>query len=93
MSVTDLVAAPGRRRATLRLHFAPGLRLRRANRGWIVEGRDGRSLASLVSDGLDWGETASPYHPEFGREESRSCLKADAVFHDKFAAKSWLLLK
>jgi hypothetical protein len=93
MSMTDVVAAAGRRRATIRLHFAPGLRLRRANRAWLVEDSGGRSLACLVSDGLDWRETSSPYHPEFGREESRSCLTTDAVFRDTFAAKSWLLLK
>jgi hypothetical protein len=93
MSMSDLVEAAGRRRATMRLHFAPGLRLRRANRAWIVEDSGGRSLACLVTDGLDWRETASPYHPEFGREESRPCLTTDAVFRDTFAAKTWLLLK
>jgi hypothetical protein len=77
----------------MRLHFAPGLRLRRTSSAWLVENADGRSLACLVSNGLDWRETSSPYHPEFGREELRPCLTTEAAFRDTFAAKSWLLLK
>ena len=68
VSASDLVVAAGRHRATLRLHLAPGLKVRRTGRVWAIEESAGRSLASLVGDGLEWTESISPYHPEFGRE-------------------------
>ena len=93
VSATDRVTAAGRRRATLRLHLAPGLRVRRAARGWGIEESAGRSVASLLSDGLEWQESASAYHPEFGREIARACLTAHAEFRDALAVKWWLILR
>jgi uncharacterized heparinase superfamily protein len=93
VSATDRLAAAGRHRATIRLHLAPGLRVRRADRGWAIEERDGRSVATLVSDALDWKESITAYHPEFGREIARTTLAAHAEFRDTLAAKWWLILK
>ena len=92
VSATDHVAAAGRRRATLRLHVAPGLRVRPASRGWTIEEAPRRPVATLVSDGLEWRESASVYHPEFGREIERTCLTAHAAFRDALAVKWWLIL-
>jgi uncharacterized heparinase superfamily protein len=93
VSATDQVAAAGRRRATLRLHLAPGLRVRRASRGWSIEETPRRALATLVGDGLEWSESASVYHPEFGREIERRCLTAHTEFRDSLTVKWWLILK
>ena len=93
VSASNFVVAAGRHRATLRLHLAPGLKVRRTGRVWAIEESAGRSLASLVGDGLDWTESISPYHPEFGREVPRTCLAARVEFRDTLAAKWWLILK
>jgi hypothetical protein len=92
VSASDHVAAAGRRRATLRLHLAPGLRVRRAARGWTIEEGPRRPVAALVSDGLQWSESASVYHPEFGCEIERTCLTAFTEFRDSLVVKWWLIL-
>jgi Heparinase II/III-like protein/Heparinase II/III N-terminus len=93
LSATDRVVAAGRRRATLRLHLAPGLRVRRAPRGWTIEETPRAPVATLVGDGLEWSESRSVYHPEFGCEIERTCLAAHARFRDALALKWWLILK
>jgi hypothetical protein len=93
LSATDRVVAAGRRHATLRLHLAPGLNVRRARRGWTIEETTRRPVATLVGDGPDWSESRSVYHPEFGCEIERACLTAQARFRDSLAVKWWLILK
>jgi heparinase II/III-like protein len=93
VSAMDHVTATGRHSATLRLHLAPALRLHRTGRAWAIEEPSGRPVAALFGDGLEWTESASAYHPEFGREQSRRCLVARAEFRDTLAAKWWLILK
>ena len=92
LAFSDEVGASGDRSATLRLHFAPGLRLRKATQNWIVEEESGRRIASVVGDSLEWRASSSPYHPEFGREEERASLVATMRFRDRLTAKWWLLL-
>lgn len=92
LAFTDKVCAGGQHRGRARLHFAPGIRLRKRDRGWAVLSDDGRSVASVVSDDLTWIESTSPYHPEFGREVERSCLLAEVAFRDAFTAKWWIIL-
>jgi hypothetical protein len=92
LAFTDKVSAVGQHRGTARLHFAPGIRLRKRDRGWAVLSDDGRPVASVVGDDLAWAESASPYHEEFGREVERSCLIADLAFRDGFTAKWWMIL-
>ena len=89
---TDKVTVSGQHRATARLHFAPGIRLRKRDRGWAVLSDDGRPVASVVSDDLAWVESASRYHPEFGREVERPCLMADLAFRNAFTARWWMIL-
>jgi uncharacterized heparinase superfamily protein len=92
LAFTDTVTAAGRHDVTLRLHLAPGLHVRRRGRAWTITGGNRRPIASLVEGSLDWTESSSPYHPEFGREIARTCLIAHADFRDGLAAKWWLLL-
>jgi hypothetical protein len=91
---TDRVAAAGQRSASVRLHFAPGLRLRQIGRRWRVEEQgSGRSVACLLGEHLDWRQSETPYHPEFGREEPRACLTAAVPFRDRLTLKWWLILR
>lgn len=92
LAFSDEVSASGDRSATLRLHFAPGLRLRKTIQHWTVEEESGRRIASVVGDSLEWRASSSPYHPEFGREEERASLVATMRFRDRLTAKWWLLL-
>jgi len=92
LAFTDQVSAPGDHRLALRLHFAPGLRLRRAERAWVVEDPSRHAVASIVGDDLDWRQTTSPYHPEFGREFERASLVASLGFRHASTLRWWLLL-
>jgi uncharacterized heparinase superfamily protein len=93
LSFTDEVVASGCHTATIRLHVAPGLRLRRRSTAWAVEETAGRSVASVTGEGMTWSETASPYHSEFGREESRPCLMATLPFRHRLGLKWWVILR
>jgi len=78
--------------ATLRLHLAPGLRVTRKGTIWTIASASRRPVAALVANGVEWTESSSPYHPEFGREFTRPCLCARIAFRDRLVAKWWLLL-
>jgi uncharacterized heparinase superfamily protein len=85
----DTVAARGRHRAALRIHLAPGLQARRTVEGVTI--LDGWAhIARLASGGLEWRIGASPYHPEFGLEQTRVCLEASFDFTDR-AEVAWEL--
>lgn len=87
---TDEVVAAGSHTATLHLHLAPGLTLRRNAAGWGVwEGP--QRLATVLADGFDWREATSPYHPEFGREIERRQLVAGLPFRNRLTA-SWAVV-
>jgi uncharacterized heparinase superfamily protein len=89
---SDAVIAPGPHRATVRLHFAPGLQLRRARHAWTIVEPNGRRVAALAGDRLAWTAAASPYHPEFGIEVERPCLHASVSFRDTLNVKWSLIL-
>src|SRR5439155_18436833 len=77
LAFNDSLIASGDRTATLRLHFAPGLRVRQSAGTWIVEDHAmRRQVASVVGNGIEWTEERTPYHPEFGLEQTRPCLTA-----------------
>jgi uncharacterized heparinase superfamily protein len=93
LAFTDSLIASGDRTATLRLHLAPGLRVRQSGDAWIVEDHALRQqVAAVVGSGIDWTEVQTPYHPEFGQEQIRPCLTATASFRDRATMKWWLLL-
>jgi uncharacterized heparinase superfamily protein len=92
LAVTDTVSATGDHRATLRLHLAPGLRVKRNGAICTIAGEGRKPLAALVGAGFDWNESSSPYHPEFGREIARPCLFAHVGFRDRLVAKWWVIL-
>jgi hypothetical protein len=87
---TDSVTGAGEHRAVLRLHFAPGMSLRRSDRGWTVNDGRSLSLAHVGSEGLEWTASTSPYHPEFHLEVERPCLSATFAFRDRRTLK-WRL--
>jgi hypothetical protein len=82
LSFADHVEAPGARAATLRVHFAPGLRVERA---------DGRWMGFLSSKHVAWTPGTSVYHPEFGVEQERASMTARFSFTDQ-AAFMWHLV-
>jgi hypothetical protein len=88
---TDTLRAGGHHRATLRLHLAPGLRVRPDGRLCRIADETGRPLAALAADGFAWTPSSSPYHPEFGTEIERACVSADLRFRDARVAKWWLI--
>ena len=90
LAFSDVVTAAGPHSAAVRLHVAPGLQLRRSRNAWTIVEPGGRPIAALAGDGLPWSESASPYHPEFGREVERPCLHASVSFRDRLNLK-WLL--
>jgi len=92
VAFTDTVEAAGDHHATLRLHLAPGLRVTRKGTIWTIASASRRPVAALVANGVEWTESSSPYHPEFGREFTRPCLCARMAFRDRLVAKWWLLL-
>ena len=92
LAFTDTLTAPGDHRATLRLHLAPGLQVKRNGRTCTIAGPDRRPIAALAGGDVDWIESSSPYHPEFGREVARPCLFARAGFRDRLVLKWWLIL-
>lgn len=92
LAFTDSVAARGARTAALRLHLAPGLRLRRSDDRWVVDDPATKRTAAVVGGEVEWTETRTPYHPEFGREEERACLRATMAFTDEVTLKWWMLL-
>jgi Heparinase II/III-like protein/Heparinase II/III N-terminus len=92
LAFTDTVTAKGDHRAALRLHLAPGLRVKRSGRVWTIADECRHSIAALAS-GFDWTESSSPYHPEFGREVARPCLTAQVGVRDRAVAKWWLILR
>ena len=92
LAFTDTVTAPGRHDATLRLHFAPGIELRRTTAGWSFGDR-GRPPLGVLTSSLAWSASTSPYHPEFGREIERASLSAPIAFRNRTVARWWLLLR
>jgi uncharacterized heparinase superfamily protein len=87
--VRDRLEAAGRHQATIRLHLAPGLEVRRNGVGLVItEGR--AQLACLSAPHLEWRVESSPYHPEFGLEEERICLRASMEF-DEAAEAVWVM--
>ena len=86
----DDVELPGAHTATLRLHIAPGLTLRREGRGWnLVDGDT--PVASVHGEGFEWLECRSAYHPEFGIELERASLVARLPFRDR-ARAAWSIV-
>jgi len=92
LAFTDTVTAAGDHRATLRLHLAPGLQVRRDGRRWMIARERRRPIAVLVADAFQWTESSSPYHPEFGREIARTCLLARVGFRNRLVVKWWMIL-
>ena len=77
----DDVQLSGTHTATLRLHIAPGLTLRREGRGWDLLDGD-TTVSSVHGEGFEWVEGRSVYHPEFGIEVERASLIARLPFRD-----------
>ena len=92
LAFTDTVTAAGQHDATLRLHLAPGTHVKRSGSTCIIVDEQRRPMATLAGDGVDWVESSSPYHPQFGIETARPCLIARTGFRNRLVVKWWLIL-
>lgn len=79
---SDRITAAGAHEAVLRLHVAPGLSVETSTDGPRITD-SGLPLVLLQTKGFDWKVEESPYHPEFGTEQVRSCLFTRAGFADQ----------
>lgn len=92
VELVDTVSAAGRHEGVLRLHLAPGIEARRQAGSIDLAGGAGAPLARIVADGFDWEIDASPYHPRFGQEIERLCLRARLRFRDRLAVRWKIVL-
>lgn len=92
VELVDSVTAAGRHEGVLRLHLAPGIEAQRQAGSIRLASAAGTPIARIVADGLDWEIDASPYHPRFGQEIERLCLRARLGFRDRLTARWKIVL-